>query len=273
MKLMEAFVRALPRSLVYAFAMFPVVWYFVIRSEGRCSSNGYQTRLGRAEGKITRFLFGLGQARAFSQIILDNMYLGIKGPDKFHLHEYGTEVLRECLNRGKGLILLSAHVGNWHLAVNFLGYTDTRVHLVIDDVREAEVKRQMDRAKEKSAHLTVHDARRGLDLVFELKSALSRGEIVILAGDRVTTGRKKRASFLGAEAWFPTSAFTLARLTGAPVCTALCFRTGMQRYDCTAIGPFEGDSEEEMLRQFSIHLEAHLKHFPKQWFNFFDFWG
>jgi predicted LPLAT superfamily acyltransferase len=272
MKLMAALVRVLPRSLVYGFGVFPVIWYYLTRPEGRLSAAIYQRRLGLELGPIRRFLFGLKQALAFSHVILDNMYLGIFGPDRLRLNEIGTDIFLKALERGKGLILLSAHAGNWHLAINFLSNTHTKVNLVTDDVRQEEVRRQMDMAKKRSGHLVVHDATQGPDLIFELRAALGRGEIVILAGDRVTTGRKFVLDFLGKQASFPGNAYHLSRATGAPICTALPFRTGMQSYNCYGLGPFRGDSPRKMAQEFVDHLEQLLRRYPEQWFNFYDFW-
>jgi predicted LPLAT superfamily acyltransferase len=133
----------------------------------------------------------------------------------------------------------------------------------------------MDAAKEDAEHLVVHSLSKGMDLIFELRTFLSRGEVVILGADRVTGGRKTKAEFLGDQASFPTTAYSLAKISGAPICTAFSFRTGMQRYRCYGVGPFwirTDEDIEQTVQIFASDLETHLRKFPKQWFNFFDFW-
>jgi predicted LPLAT superfamily acyltransferase len=275
MKLLAFFMRFFPRQVVYWIALLPVVWYYLFQPEGRQSSAIYQRRIGLTHGPIRRFFFGLGQAKAFSQVILDNMYLGMFGPDRFNLSLVGTEIFLDALSHGKGLILLSAHVGNWHLALNFLSNTRTRVHLVTDEARQTEVRRQMDLAKENVDHLVVHNLSKGMDLIFELRTFLSRGEVVILGADRVTGERKTTAEFFGGQASFPTTAYFLAKISEAPICTAFSFRTGMQRYTCHGVGPFWIKTNEDIkqaVQKFASSLENHLERFPQQWFNFFDFW-
>ncbi len=275
MKLLAFVMRFFPRPVVYWVALVPVIWYYLFRPEGRRSSALYQHRIGLAHGPIGRFLFGLGQARSFSQVILDNMYLGMFGPDRFNLSLIGTEIFLDALSHGKGLILLSAHVGNWHLALNFLSNTRTRVHLVTDEARQNEVRRQMDLAKEDADHLVVHNLSRGMDLIFELRTFLNRGEVVILGADRVTGDRNTTVTFFNGQAAFPTTAYSLAKISGAPICTAFSFRTGMQRYTCYGVGPFWVKTNEDIKRTvqtFARSLETHLGKFPRQWFNFFDFW-
>jgi predicted LPLAT superfamily acyltransferase len=258
-----------------------VVWYYLTRPEGRVSAAILYRRLGLPGGWWRRFWFGFRQALSFSRIILDNIVLGVFGKERFELREHGTEIFKEALERGKGLVLLSAHMGNWHLAVNFLGNTGTRVHLVIDDTRQEEVRRQMDAAKAASRHLEVHAASEDSGLVFTLSSALRRGEVVIIAGDRAPrAGRRIKVPFLGKEAWFPTSGLAIAAAVDAPVCTALTFRTGTRRYECHGLGPFDAPGIstnksariDAMARAFAAHLEAFVRRYPSQWFNFFDFW-
>ena len=281
MKILSFIMRFTP-FLAYGFALIPVVWYFWTKPEGRRAAAILFRRLGKKGGTLTRLRFGFSQARMFSKIILDNMYLGLFGKDRFVLREEGTDTLRSLLAEGKGLVLLSAHMGNWHLAVNFLSNTKTRVHLVMDDVRQEEVRRRMDAAKAVSEHLTVHGAEAGPGLAFELSAALRRGEAVIIAGDRIgDRGRRTRISFLGEEAWFPTAALNLAAAVGAPVCTALSFREGSRKYVCYGVGPLSIPPEaasrrdakvQAMLREFVHALETYVRKYPEQWFNFYDFW-
>lgn len=282
MKIFGWMIKWVPRVLMYFFALIPVVYYFLKRGEVRRSSPIYQRNLGLRHGKWRTLRFGFRQAAVYSRIILDNMYLGAFGPERFEIEYEGTERFMDALARGRGLILLSAHLGNWHLAINFLGRTGTRAHLVTEDVRSPEVRRHMDAAKEKAIHLTIHDAREGMNLVFTLKEALRNGDVVVLSGDRVHGGRNVRARFLGKEASFPLLGFALSRAAGAPICMGMAFSTGMQRYDFYGIGPINDEITEKLpareehsrlARIFADQLEKHLRRFPLQWFNFYDFWG
>lgn len=281
MKLIALMLRLLPTQVAYAVAYIPVIWYFLVKGDARRAAAKLHERLGLPGGAWRRFWFGLRQAVQFSRIILDNMYLGLFGPQSFIIDEFGTDIFKRLLSEGNGLMLLSAHMGNWHLAVNFLGNTDTTVHLVIADNRHEEVRRQMDAAKKASCHLVVHPAVGDEGLVFTLSSALRRGEVVIIAGDRgPATGRRAHIPFLGEPAWFPTSPLAIAAAVGAPVCTALTFRIGTRRYACHGLGPFAANADtkskkkqiDAMAREFAAHLETFIRRYPTQWFNFYDFW-
>ena len=94
--------------------------------------------------------------------------------------------------------------------------------------------------------------------------------------------RNVRARFLGKEASFPLLGFALSRAAGAPICVGMAFSTGMQSYEFHGIGPINDEITEKLpareehsrLAQiFADHLGRHLKRFPLQWFNFYDFWA
>ena len=280
MALLAFFMRLLPARMAYGFAIFPVVYYFIAKPKARRSAYILFHRLGYRGGRLKRWWFAARQIHMFAQIIMDNMYLGLFGNRKFTIHEFGTELFLDQIKRGKGLMLLSAHVGNWHLAVNFMHNTKTHVHLVMDDARSEAVQKAMDAAKDHSDHLTLHAADQGPALAFELTAALRRGEVVIIAGDRTRgEGRKTQVPFLGKPAYFPTAPLLLAKAAGAPVCTALTFRRRMHEYDCYGLGPFEAPEDtpvkaraEYITAAFAGTLETYLRKYPTQWFNFYDFW-
>jgi predicted LPLAT superfamily acyltransferase len=280
MAILALFMRLTPARIAYGVAIFPVVWYFITRPDARRAADRLFNRIWLSGGRLKRLGFAFKQIFEFAQIIMDNMYLGIFGHRKFKMHEFGSDLFLNLLEKGNGLLLLSAHVGNWHLAVNFLHNTRTHVHLVIDDVRSEAVQKQMDAAKAHSIHLTLHAADKGPDLAFELTAALRRNEVVIIAGDRGRgEGRRQQVPFLGAPAWFPTAPLLLAAAAGAPVCTALTFRVGMHTYNCYGLGPFEAPPDAPtnvkahlMLESFVQTLEEFVRKYPTQWFNFYDFW-
>lgn len=282
MRFLGLLMRVAPRFVVYLFALVPVVWYYLTKLEGRTSSSLYQRHLGLGYSGMRRFFFGLRQATQFSRVILDNMYLGLFGPGRFKLTRLGTQKFLDALEEGRGLVLIAAHAGNWHLATTFLHNTQRTVHLVTAEARHSEVQRQMDTAKQRSNHLVLHDANQGLGLLIELRAALGRGEVVVMAGDRADAGSPIAVPFLGSPALFPTTPFHLAMASGAPVCTALSFRTGMHRYTCYGLGPYRiaaggrADRDSAVVRAvttFANHLEELVLKYPTQWYNFYDFWA
>jgi len=131
----------------------------------------------------------------------------------------------------------------------------------------------------------------GVGFAFQIKHAAGNFDIlyhslpvpVAYYVDRLSGSKRVKLKFLKGEAWFPTNAFLLAAITGAPVCGAWSFCDGMRSYNCHGVGPFDCKDGKEpkdrktqveaMARQFANCLEIYVKKYPKQWFNFFDFWS
>jgi predicted LPLAT superfamily acyltransferase len=120
---------------------------------------------------------------------------------------------------------------------------------------------------------------------FEIKACLARGEFVGILADRVHAGGRDRptpAQFAGRRAAFPLSPFLLGAVLGAPVFLSLCISTGHLRYFAVTEPIYEGGAVPRNLRDKVAHeiLEAWVRRFehyclrsPKQWFNFYDFFG
>ena len=63
----------------------------------------------------------------------------------------------------------------------------------------------------------------------EMRNALKRNELVVIAADRYIIGSSIKAPFFGELARLPTSPFALALKTGAPIVTSFSWRLGPGR--------------------------------------------
>ena len=103
--------------------------------------------------------------------------------------------------------------------------------------------------------------------IFALNAALDRHEIVSLPADRLFGSRKTAlCSFLGAPAPFPVGAYALARAKSVPLLAIFAVKTRLRHYHiivrpCSDVG------------QYAAQLEAVVRQYPTQWFNFYDFWS
>jgi predicted LPLAT superfamily acyltransferase len=113
----------------------------------------------------------------------------------------------------------------------------------------------------------------------QMLHALRSGEIVAMQGDRVFGAKAVEVPFFERATRFPAGPFHLAWAAGVPVLVGLVVRTGWLRYRMM-IGPTlrldpESPRDEAVrgaLLQAVSFLEAHLRRWPCQWLNFFEFW-
>jgi lauroyl/myristoyl acyltransferase len=172
-----------------------------------------------------------------------------------------------------GLVSVTAHVGNWELAGRLLaGESARRTNVVVAAEEAPELERWVRRNGDGMRFVPRSHPRVGIQLL----SALRRGEVVALQGDRAIGTRGDVAiPFFGRPAFFPLGPFLLARAAGVPVVPAFCVLGPGYRYTVRLAAPIsvERGDEEGAARVWVRLLEDIVREHPTQWFNFFDVWS
>lgn len=252
---------------------------------GELAARRLPTERAAVETSIARFVPGAGTgeraalvsatfrgfARCFADLVAANrrrtgigrLVAGVSGLDR----------LTGAAAGGRGVVVLTAHVGNWELAGRRLAVQLARpTHIVVAAELDPGVERFL-----RSAPAPVNFVvRRDATAVLALVGALRRGEIVAMQGDRALGTRGDVAQpFFGAPAPFPLGPFVLARAAAVPVVPAFCVTTADDRYAIEvdeAIEVAPGD-EAAAQRRWVVALERVVAAHPTQWFNFFDVWS
>lgn len=192
----------------------------------------------------------------------------------------GYEEIKRLSEEGKGFILLTAHVGNWQVAMTVLSRFGKTVYLMMRPEDNTAVKKALniDKEEENVKIISTDDSLTG---VIEAMKAIKKGNIVSIMGDRTYGFSAAEASFLGENVHFPYGAFTLASAVQCPVVVFLSAKVGVNKYivDVSHIIPapagVRGKKDEEIkaaLQEFADVLEVYVKAYPLQWFAFRDVW-
>jgi predicted LPLAT superfamily acyltransferase len=200
-----------------------------------------------------------------------------------------------------GCFLLSTHVGCIEILPAMGGQTPWKayqrhVHAFQQLGRDAIYTSVFVRHLDKSI-MTLHAVEEiGVETAVEMQEAIKRGEIVLMAGDRLPAGASRTAAlkheFLGRECSFPKGVFRFAKLMECPVYAITCVRTGWNAYEVEAkrIGEREegrgkreegrgkreegrGKREEVLLGDYVRFLESAARRHPDQWYQFYDFFA
>ena len=202
--------------------------------------------------------------------------------------ERGAAKVEQCLAAGNGLIVWTAHVGNWEFASRLLEMHGRPVNVarVVED-QPAEILLRNLMASER---LRIVDLREGVPATLELLQALCRNEIVAMQGDRVYQRHSVEVPFFSQPTSFPLGPFLLSQVSGAPVMPGFVIREGWLRYRAMMGDPIAPPSPDafpvpsqtaederdaalrEALRPAAEFLEKTLTTHYDQWMNFFDFW-
>jgi len=183
-----------------------------------------------------------------------------------------TESLAWAHERGRGTLLVTAHLGNWELGgavVAALGHTIYAIALPQKDAR-------LDR------YFQEQRRRRGMRLLFlgravrDIIDVLNRNETVALLADRDYTGHNDMTPFFGAEAPMPRGPAWLASHTGTTLVPGFLLRRDDDRY-CMRFGapfvPEQGMPLPAIQQHLCAVLEEEIGRNPCQWYMFQEIWG
>lgn len=177
-------------------------------------------------------------------------------------------VLDAALARGKGVVFISGHVGNWELLARRVaraGYpsqsiaketTDPRLTALVERFRALGGVRSIWRGQEGAARAMLR--------------ALKAGEILGLLIDQDTKVQSVFVPFFGELAATPRAAADLALRTGAAVVVGFCQREGdgyrlwMEEVPWQASGDREADAVA-LTAALSLRIEAAIRRAPEQW--------
>jgi lauroyl/myristoyl acyltransferase len=180
----------------------------------------------------------------------------------------GGENLQEALDAGRGVILVTGHIGNWELGGVLFGHQGMKVNVVTlpDGSHQIDAIREMYRGQH-SIKTIVLDGSPFATL--EMRAALKRGEMVAMLVDRWGKADGVAAAFFGGVHYLPRGPFVLSRATGAPVLPAFVVRDGPS-YRGIVEPPFVVDQDD--LGPYAIRisqaLERLIRRYPDQWYNF-----
>ena len=116
----------------------------------------------------------------------------------------------------------------------------------------------------------------GIESILRIKEVLDRREYVCFQGDRFVEGSPAvPVSFMGREARFPAGPFAVAAKFRVPAVFYYAMRERGRRYRFVFDIPDErqGRDKNALLDSYVRSLEAVVRRYPQQWFNFYRFWS
>jgi len=213
----------------------------------------------------------------FGQALIDKVVAMSGIPNKFTFEFEGEKYLREITAAGKGGIMLSAHLGNWEIAGHLFTRLQTRINVVMFDNEHENIKQYLTSITgERNVNVIV--IKDDLSHIYAINDALNKQELVCMHADRFLEGNKvSKVSFLGEDAHFPVGPFLLSTTFKVPVSMVFACKESSTHYHLFATQPKEYHLQrragaEVALNDFVRELEAMVKRYPVQWFNYYDFW-
>ena len=264
--------------LTYALAV-PVAAYFTIASPDVQAATAYHRRVfGRVPWWKRRWLV-FRHFLSFGLALIDRTAILAGQTRRFTFSFEGEHHLREAVAEGRGVLLLTAHVGNWEAAGALLSRLDVPVNVTGFDREDPEVRAMLSKASK--AKLRLIPLTGSPTDAIPLVAAMRRGEVVAMLGDRTYGSASVRVPFLGGTAPFPAGVYVLAATSGAPLVHVFSLRQPGGHYRLFGFPPQRpqlpphaqrADCLRGWAAQFARDLEFVVRRDPLQWYNFFPFW-
>ncbi len=277
---MKLLIRFFGLRFAYFCLWFVVPYYIFLRPAIRRSAYPYLKHRFPGRSRLGLLIGAAHMVAEFSKLMIDQAVVRIRGADYFTIDVDQQPKLQAMLEAEPGIVLIMSHIGNWKAMISTLEITAKPVNLLL--VRDPTAPTTGEGGvPEVLGGARIIDPTGAFGGLVEATTALMRGEIASIMGDRSWGGRTIVVDLFGDPAHIPVSPYRLARSTGARVLTVMVARAGHRRYRIffrELAGPAaEGEKrgEEfctETAKAYVTAVEEFLADYPYSWFNFYDFW-
>jgi Kdo2-lipid IVA lauroyltransferase/acyltransferase len=183
----------------------------------------------------------------------------------------GKENLDSAVAKGKGVIVLSAHLGNFFLLGTRLALAGYPVCVLVNQPRTGQFAKLMDEYRSQVKQRTIH-ARPRRDALHELSAVLRRNELAVIIADEYRRGDGIQVPLFGGRVLARRGPATLASRTGAAIVPAYMVRQPDNTLrliiepalELVRPGRAKADIRENTLR-ITQRLERTISNHPDQW--------
>lgn len=181
----------------------------------------------------------------------------------------GFENFKEAHSRGKGVMVYTAHLGNWELMAAYYGLMGYPSEIIVRDLDNPAVEEFVKWARSRCGNTIVSKER----VMRKLIKRLSENAVVgILLDQNVAQAEGVFVDFFGTPACTNKGPAMLASISGAAVIPSFIVRTGKKHKivvgkisDIIATGDKEKDAVENTA-QWTRTIEEMIRKHPEQWF-------
>ncbi|HEV2109907.1 MAG TPA: glycosyltransferase family 2 protein, partial [Gammaproteobacteria bacterium] len=272
--------RVLGRSLTQLM-LYPVTAYFFLsHPQARRASRRFLAAAGVAPTLANSFRHFMG----FSLSILDKV-AAWDDPGRVRVEFPDHAALSRAVTAGRGVLLLSAHLGNLELARALATHIPgIRVNALVYTSNAQKMHAMLEKTSSDYALRLIYVQQIGPDTALLLREKIAAGEVVVIVGDRTPVADLSpvvKAAFLGRPAPFAIGPYVLAHVLECPVFLFFCLREGrsyrlyLESFAEHIRLPRKGRSEAvtAWAGRYAARLADYASRFPLQWYNFYDFWG
>jgi Kdo2-lipid IVA lauroyltransferase/acyltransferase len=183
-----------------------------------------------------------------------------------------SEELDHVLSRGKGMLAISAHIGNWEYLASVCSKAGKNMAAVINRQHNPYTDRWLKNIREQDGGVRCYYNETG-GLLRIVKHLRQNGVVALLADEAAPSGAVQ-APFFGRETATTPGPARLHLKYGAPLMCYFCVRQVDGKYLLTSDGPYHVEPTGEFDRDcrtvmtlINQKYEAVIRKYPDQWYS------
>ena len=180
----------------------------------------------------------------------------------------GLDRIKEARDKGKGVILLGGHFGNWEISSLGISASGQRMYIFAREQKHVRLNNLLNSYREMTGSKVVA---KGFS-VREVIKALRDNNVVAMLSDQDAGANGTFVNFLNRPASMAQGPVTLGLKTGAAIMPTFMRRKDYDRHVVECGEPLQlvntGDKEKDLkanLEGIADILEGHIRRFPEQW--------
>ncbi len=182
----------------------------------------------------------------------------------------GFEHFEAAFGRGKGVIGVTAHFGNWERFAHWVTAGGREISVIARDANQSAIQERVSRIRSVAGTSVIS---RG-DSAVEISSRLRRNELIGILPDQ--NSEESFVPFFGHPCGSVLGPAVLHRRTGAALLPTYCARIGPGKYRMIILPPIDLENKNKdfvaLTAEMNAALESIVRQYPDQWLWMHDRW-
>ena len=213
----------------------------------------------------------------FGKVFADIIKIRHMNSDKMRrlISAEGTEYLRQALLDGKGVLIFSAHLGNWEMATALVSRIG-KIYVIARPLDNRLLEEELGKIRKKLGAYVIYKRQAARPI---LRALEENAMVAILIDQNVVRDQAVFVDFFGKAAATTPGLASFFLKTGAPIIPVFCYPDRRGRYSLKILPPVEitvtGDSDKDVLKITQLCtniIQNQIRENPNCWMWFHNRW-